>query len=73
MTRSVRVLDARSRPVQYRDNTVIVLTADHGYHVGEKDCIQKWHLWDESTRVPLFIHVPEWSGKWTELASAPFL
>jgi arylsulfatase A-like enzyme len=52
-----KVLDAlESSP--YRDNTVIVLTGDNGYHVGEKDCIQKWHLWDESTRVPLFVYVP---------------
>lgn len=43
---------------EYRDNTIVVLTGDNGYHVGEKDCIQKWHLWDESTRVPLFFHVP---------------
>jgi len=42
----------------YRENTIVILTGDNGYHVGEKDCIQKWHLWDESTRVPLFIHVP---------------
>ena len=42
----------------YRENTIVVLTGDNGYHVGEKDCIQKWHLWDESTHVPLFIHVP---------------
>ena len=41
---------------------MIVLTGDNGYHVGEKDCIQKWHLWDESTRVPLFIHVPNGPG-----------
>ncbi|MCF6283970.1 MAG: sulfatase [Candidatus Hydrogenedentes bacterium] len=47
---------------EYRDNTIVVLTADNGYHVGEKDCIQKWHLWDESTRVPLFIHVPDSRG-----------
>jgi len=52
-----RVLDAlESSP--YRDNTVIVLTGDNGYHVGEKDCIQKWHLWDESTRVPLLVYAP---------------
>lgn len=52
-----KVLDAlESSP--YRDNTIIVLTSDHGYHVGEKDTIQKWHLWDESTRVPLFVSVP---------------
>jgi len=41
-----------------RDNTIVILTSDNGYHVGEKDCIQKWHLWDESTRIPLLVHVP---------------
>jgi arylsulfatase A-like enzyme len=52
-----RVLDALDSSA-HSDNTIVVLTADNGYHVGEKDCIQKWHLWDESTRVPLLIHVP---------------
>ena len=28
------------------DDTIVVLTADHGYHLGEKDCLQKWHLWN---------------------------
>jgi arylsulfatase A-like enzyme len=51
------VLDALDSSV-YSDNTIVVLTGDNGYHVGEKDCIQKWHLWDESTRVPLFIRIP---------------
>ena len=46
----------------YWDNTIVVLTGDNGYHVGEKDLIQKWHLWNESTRVPLFIHVPNGTG-----------
>ena len=46
----------------YGGNTIVVLTSDNGYHVGEKDCIQKWHLWDESTRIPLFVHVPGCSG-----------
>ena len=39
----------------YRDNTLVLLTADNGYHIGEKDLIQKWHLWEESTQVPLFV------------------
>jgi len=56
-----RVLDALETS-PHRSNTVIVLTSDHGYHVGEKDCIQKWHLWDESSRVPLFVHVPNGQG-----------
>jgi arylsulfatase A-like enzyme len=49
----------------YKDNTIVVFTSDHGYHIGEKDCIQKWHLWNESTRVPLLIKVPgsKTSGK----------
>lgn len=42
----------------YRDNTIIVLTGDNGYHIGEKDVVQKWHLWNESTKVPLIIHSP---------------
>jgi arylsulfatase A-like enzyme len=57
-----RVLDALENSA-HSDNTVVVLTADNGYHVGEKDCIQKWHLWDESTRVPLFIHAPGFKGQ----------
>jgi arylsulfatase A-like enzyme len=39
----------------YKENTIIVLTSDNGYHIGEKDCIQKWHLWNESTKVPLYV------------------
>ncbi len=56
-----KVLDALDAS-PYRDNTIVILTGDNGYHVGEKDCIQKWHLWDESTRVPLFVHVPNTRG-----------
>ena len=47
-------------------NTVVVLTGDNGYHVGEKDCIQKWHLWDESTRIPFLVHVPGACGNGTD-------
>ena len=42
----------------YRDNTIVVLIGDNGYHIGEKDSIQKWQLWEESTHVPLFIRAP---------------
>lgn len=41
-----------------RGNTIVVLTGDNGYHIGEKDCIQKWHLWEESTRIPLIVKLP---------------
>jgi len=47
----------------YWNNTVVIMTADNGYHVGEKNVIQKWHLWNESTRIPLFISIPGNAGK----------
>ncbi len=56
-----KVLDALEAS-PYRDKTIVVLTGDNGYHVGEKNCIQKWHLWDESTRVPLFVYLPGGRG-----------
>jgi arylsulfatase A-like enzyme len=40
------------------DNTVIVVTNDHGWGMGEKDYLYKNSLWQESTRVPLIIRAP---------------
>lgn len=42
----------------YRDNTIIVVWSDHGWHLGEK---QSWHkrtLWERATHVPFFIVAP---------------
>lgn len=40
---------------EYSDNTLIILTSDHGYHMGEKEYIFKNTLWEESARIPLII------------------
>ena len=52
-----RILDALDE-LQLWNNITIVLTADHGMHNGENGLWEKWSLFDESTRVPLFIYHP---------------
>jgi arylsulfatase A-like enzyme len=36
-----------------KDNTILVLWSDHGFHLGEKQHWAKRTLWEESTRTPL--------------------
>ncbi len=43
----------------YYDNTIVVVWSDHGFHLGEKSTWRKNTLWEESTRIPLLIHVPD--------------
>jgi len=52
-----RVLKALDQTGQ-RENTVVVLFSDHGFHCGEKGASGKHYLWNESTQVPLFISAP---------------
>lgn len=49
-----RVLDALEKS-PHRDNTIVVLWSDHGYHMGEKNTFQKQSLWERSSHVPLLI------------------
>jgi arylsulfatase A-like enzyme len=55
------ILDALEKS-SYRDNTLIVLTSDHGFHMGEKHYNFKLTNWEESTRVPLVVVPPGGSG-----------
>ena len=41
-----------------RDNTIVVLWSDHGWHLGEKQHWQKFTAWRVCTRVPLIVRVP---------------
>ncbi|WP_419195030.1 sulfatase [Novipirellula herctigrandis] len=42
----------------YRDNTILVLWSDHGYHLGAKYHLAKQALWEEANRTVLMIRDP---------------
>lgn len=42
----------------YAENTIVVVWSDHGWHLGEKNHLHKFTLWERSTRVPLIIVEP---------------
>lgn len=52
-----KVLDALEQSGQ-GDNTIVIFTSDHGYHLGEHDFWAKVSLRDESAKVPLLVSVP---------------
>lgn len=52
-----KVLDALEKSGQW-ENTIVVLTSDHGYMLGEKFMWGKVMLFEESVRVPLVVRVP---------------
>lgn len=41
-----------------RDDTVVIVTSDHGEMLGEKGMIQKRGLYEWSARIPLFVDIP---------------
>jgi arylsulfatase A-like enzyme len=43
---------------KYRDNTIVIIWGDHGWHLSEKLHYGKTTLWEESARVPLLVSVP---------------
>jgi choline-sulfatase len=45
-----------------KENTIIVLWSDHGFHLGEKQHWAKRTLWEESTRTPFVITGPGIGG-----------
>jgi arylsulfatase A-like enzyme len=48
------VLDALDKS-EFSDNTLIILTSDHGFHVGGKEALYKQTLWDSGTRIPFIV------------------
>jgi len=47
----------------HTDDTIVVLTSDHGFHDGEHGYWGKHNVWDRSLQVPLVIRLPKSSRK----------
>ena len=56
------VLDALDQS-PHKDNTIVVLFADHGFHLGEKQRWAKRTIWEDGTRVPLIVVDNRYSPK----------
>jgi arylsulfatase A-like enzyme len=51
------VLDALDKS-RFKDNTIVILTSDHGWQMGEKEYVFKNSPWEESTRIPYIVRSP---------------
>ncbi|MEX0678086.1 MAG: sulfatase [Pirellulales bacterium] len=63
-----RVVDALER-LGLADNTIIVMTSDHGYHMYEHGLWQKLTMFENAARVPLVVVAPGAKGNGSKTAS----
>jgi len=42
----------------FSKNTIVILTSDHGWQMGQKNYLYKNSPWEESTKIPLIIKIP---------------
>ncbi len=55
------------------DNTVIVITSDHGEHLGDHNLYAKYTFLESSARVPIIIKLPKWHGIANQRETRPML
>ena len=64
-----KLLDELERQNALED-TLIILTTDHGHFLGERGLTGKnnWHVWNELAHIPLIVHLPgSWhAGEWRD-------
>merc|ERR1712157_400372 len=53
-----RVLDKLNEDTAVAQNTIVVMTSDHGWHNGQKQVMWKNTAWEQGTRIPLIIKHP---------------
>lgn len=54
-----KVLDKLSEDETVEQNTIVVMTSDHGFHLGQKQVLWKNTVWDQGARIPLIIKHPD--------------
>jgi len=47
----------------YKNNTIVVIVGDHGWHLGEKEHYQKFTMWDRAIKTPMLIYDPTVGGQ----------
>ncbi|MCZ4407791.1 sulfatase-like hydrolase/transferase [Cryomorphaceae bacterium 1068] len=52
----------------FSENTIVILTSDHGFHLGSKGLLAKSTLWNDATSIPFIIKVP---GESPQIISDP--
>lgn len=64
--RVIQALDESGRG----DQTIVIVTSDNGFHIGEKHHYGKSTLWEKSANVPLLVRLPEkrYAGRACEAA-----